>query len=252
MRLFVTKSAAGAELVQLAGRQRKDLPLEVCELEIDTKALKSGDKPVTFSGYGSVWGRTDSHGDTLHKGAFADSLKTRRPIMLLGHNPQKVPGKWLSAVEDNKGLKLTGELTPGHSLAQDLGASLAHGALTGLSIGGYTKESTPKHPKNPYAGRDITKFDLYEVSAVAMPAEQEARIDTASVKAMLDQAQKLSDFEDILRDAGMSKTAAAAWVSRFAAFVRGEPDTDAQLKKAADDALAEVRALKIPHSLLES
>jgi HK97 family phage prohead protease len=239
--MIVTK---GSQLAHLAARVRRDLPMKLCDIHFDEeKAKKDPTAPFTFEGYGSVWGRTDSYGDTVHKGAFAESLKERTPIMLYSHNPTRVPGKWLSASEDDKGLRLVGELTPGHSEASDLAASLRHQSLTGLSIGGYTKESTPKHEKNPYGGRDITKFDLYEVSPVAMPAENEARIDTQSVKMMLDECGSPADFEELLREAGFSKTASTAFISRLSRILRGEPGEASETSKAASTLLATLRTL---------
>lgn len=232
---MITKNA----LAHLACRVRRDLPMQLCEVVVDTeKAQKDPTAPITFEGYGSVWGRTDSYGDTVHKGAFKESLKERMPIMLMSHNPSRVPGKYLSAKEDDKGLKLLGELTPGHSEATDLGASLKHGSLTGLSIGGYTKESQPKAKDNPYGGRDISKFDLYEVSPVAMPAENEARIDTQSVKSMLDQCNSPADCEELLREAGFSKSASTSFVARLMRILRGEPGEDSE---GTSKAVAELR-----------
>lgn len=240
-RLFETKSAL--PVTHLAGRDRRMLPLELAELKfLDTKA----DEAVEFEGYGSVWGRIDSYGDTVLKGAFADSIKSRRPMMLFGHSPGRVPGKWVSFEEDDKGLKLRGALTPGHSEAKDIAASLKHGALNGLSIGGYTTDWEAQKD----GGRVIKKFDLYEVSIVSMPAEQEARIDTASVKAAMDQIETIKDFELFLRDVGgMSQAAAKSVVSRVSKLVRrdAEPNDD---DKIAGKLLEDLRALEIPTSLL--
>jgi HK97 family phage prohead protease len=227
----------------LAGRDRRDLPLEMCELKF---AQAGANDPVEFEGYGSVWGRVDSYGDTVIKGAFGDALKARRPMMLFGHNPGRVPGKWVDTKEDDQGLMLKGQLTPGHSEAKDIGASLKHGALNGLSIGGYTTDWEAQKS----GGRIIKAFDLYEVSIVSMPAEQEARIDTQSVKAMVDSATKLSDFESVLREAGFSKDAATSVVSRIVKVARGDPAADLSELKAAGAMLEAIRDLKIPSSLL--
>lgn len=228
------------ELRYLACRDRRDLPLPLVDLKFDAKA--GADDPVKFSGYASVWGRVDSYGDTILKGAFADSLKERRPMMLFGHSPGRVPGKWLSYEEDDKGLLMHGELTPGHSEAKDIAASLKHGAMNGLSIGGYTEDYEPQ--KN--GGRLIGKFDLYEVSIVSMPAEQEARIDTASVKQMIDECTKLSELESLLREAmGITKSAATALVARFAKIARGEP-VEAPASKQASDLLELLKSTPLP------
>jgi HK97 family phage prohead protease len=202
---------------------------------------------VQFTGYAAVWGRTDSYGDTVLRGAFLESLKERRPMMLFGHSPGRVPGKWLEWEEDDKGLLMLGELTPGHSEAQDIAASLKHGALNGLSIGGYTTDWESRDN----GGRIIKAFDLYEVSIVSMPAEQEARIDTASVKAALDRCSKVSEIEDLLREAaGCSKSAATAIVSRLSRLLRGEPEAD-PTPAAAGQLLDVLRSTRIPRSLLE-
>lgn len=228
------------ELRYLACRDRRDLPLPLVDLKFDEKA--GPDDPVKFQGYGSVWGRIDSYGDTILKGAFVDSLKDRRPMMLFGHSPGRVPGKWLSYEEDDKGLLMKGELTPGHSEAKDIAASLKHGALNGLSIGGYTVDYEPQKS----GGRLIGKFDLYEVSIVSMPAEQEARIDTTSVKQMIDECSSLSEFESLLRDAaGVSKSAATAIVARFVRIARGEPVEVSQAKQA-NEFLELIKQTKLP------
>lgn len=229
------------ELRYLTCKDRRDLPLQLSDLKFEQK---DADSPLEFEGYASVWGRIDSYGDTMIKGAFIESMAARRPMMLFGHSPGRVPGKWLKYSEDDKGLLVRGQLTPGHAEAKDIGASLKHEALNGLSIGGYSVDWEPQKS----GGRIIKKFDLYEISIVSMPAEQEARIDTASVKAMLDDCTKLSDFEEFLREAGgLAKAAATAMVSRFARIARGEP-VDVTNKEAQ----AFLDAMKTPLPKLES
>lgn len=230
------------ELRYLACKDRRDLPLPLAELKFDQK---DDSAPLKFQGYASVWGRVDSYGDTVLKGAFVDSLKERRPMMLFGHSPGRVPGKWIDYEEDDKGLKVTGELTPGHSEAKDIGASLKHGALNGLSIGGYTMDWEAKAD----GGRVIKSFDLYEISIVSMPAEQEARVETASVKQMIDECSKLSEFEALLREAmGVTKSAATAIVARFAKIARGEPVEVSATKEASEF----LELLKTPLPKLET
>lgn len=232
------------EIRFLACRDRRDLPIDLVDLKFTSSKVED---PVRFKGYASVWGRVDSYGDTIVKGAFAEALKERRPMMLFGHNPGRVPGKWVDFGEDDKGLYMEGELTPGHSEAADHAASLKHGALNGLSIGGYTIDGEMQKT----GGRLIKKFDLYEVSLVSMPAEQEARIDTASVKATVDSFEKVSDFEDFLREAaGLSKVAAKLTVSRFLRIARRDGAPSEEDSKGAGEMLASIRDLDIPLSLL--
>ena len=55
-----------------------DNPLDSCELKFDDG------KFGIFEGYASVWGRVDTFGDTVIKGAFAKTLEDRErmPLML--------------------------------------------------------------------------------------------------------------------------------------------------------------------------
>lgn len=228
-------------------KDRRDLPMELVDLKWHQAAK---DDPFEFEGYGSVWGRTDTYGDTVLPGAFTESLKARKPMMFFGHNPGRVPGKWISSKEDDKGLKLRGQLTPGHSEGADLEASLRHQSLSGLSIGGYTTEAKWIEEEGDIIGRDISKFDLFEVSVVSMPAENEARIDGASIKSVLDQCESISDFEDLLREvAGFSKSTATAFVARMRRISRSESGGEAASKTVADDLLSVLRSNPIPTSL---
>lgn len=220
----------------------KDLPLSDCEIKLQA----SRGKATTFEGYASVWDRIDSYGDTIKQGAFRESISDdgRVPLMLYQHSAANVIGKWLSIEEDERGLYVKGELTPGHSVAADVAASLKHEALNGLSIGGYTKDWEPTEKD----GRIIKKFSLFEVSVVAMPAEHEARIDTATVKSMLESCETIRDIERLLRDeAGLSNSLATALVAKMRKIAQGELEEKARREaantKAGDllDVLAEMK-----------
>lgn len=163
--------------------ETKDLRLAQCEIKF------AQDRPRTFSGYASVWGGVDYFGDTIAPGAYAKSLtQPSLPPMLFSHDPEKVIGKWTVAREDARGLYVEGELTPGHSVADDAHASLQHGALTGLSIG--YKAHKFERTKT---GRLLKEIELVEISLVAFPADAAARI--ARVKSM-----KASEVRRVLRD----------------------------------------------------
>lgn len=234
----------------IAYRDHRDLPLKLVDLKI---AQANKTDPFEFEGYGSVWDRVDSYGDTMLKGAFTESLKERVPMMFFGHSPGRVPGKWIKCKEDDKGLFLRGQLTPGHSEATDLEASLRHQSLSGLSVGGYTAAAKWKEEDGKFIGRDISVFDLYEVSIVSMPAETEARIDGQSIKSMLDECTTLTDMEDLLREvAGVSKSTATAYVARMRRIARGEP-AEVQPAKTDDKQMTELitvmQGFEIPTSL---
>ncbi len=237
--MLVTKHAARE-------REFKDLPMSQVGLEI--RAAKSG-KGFRFKGYGSVWGRTDSYGDTILKGAFGDAIRTRTPIMLFGHKMDRVPGKWVEVGEDDKGLWMEGELTPNHSEARDLEASLRHESITGLSIGGYTKAADWIEEDGQLVGRKIKEFDLYEVSVVSMPAEDAARIAASSIKIALAECKSIREVEAYLREGmGFTRAGAESLIGRVKELYCGDRG-GAPLTEAGDLATA-IKSLRIPSSLL--
>lgn len=201
--------------------------------DVDLKLAGDGET-MTFEGYASKWGGVDSYGDTILRGAFASTLRNNgTPKMFFNHDWGGLPiGKWSKAVEDENGLYVKGEFTPGLSLAGDVRAAMKHGTLDGLSIGGFVKSGD--YQTTEAGGRIITKWStLVEISPVVFPADSAARVDTSSVKGAdiidaINEIESLKDLEALLRDAaGFSKTAATALVSRARHVLsqRGDPGT---------------------------
>lgn len=188
---------------------KKALALTSCQVKFTTE------KPRSFSGYASVFGGVDDYGDTIVRGAFKDSLAERNfPVMMFfGHSPGRVLGKWTALQEDDVGLYVEGELTPGNTDSDNTLALLKHGAISGLSIG---YNVPPGGSSMTDDGRRVLKqIDLVEVSIVSMPSDSSARVDLASVKSMLDEAKSISELEDYLRDAGnFSRSSAKAFLAR--------------------------------------
>jgi len=108
-------------------------------LELASVDLKLEGDTGKFSGYASVFGGVDSYGDTIIKGAFESTLRSGNPKMFFAHEWTMPIGKWIKAKEDDHGLFVEGELTPGLGIAADVRAAMQHGTLDGLSIGGYLK-----------------------------------------------------------------------------------------------------------------
>lgn len=189
---------------------RKSLSLQDCDIKMEGDTGR-------FAGYASVFGGVDSYGDTILKGAFETTLRRDgKPKMFYGHDAfSGIPiGKWLTVREDDKGLFVEGELTPGVSTAEDVRAALKHGTLDGLSIGGYLKAGDFDQLDD---GRRVIKkwSKLIEISVVSFPADSAARVDLASVKSAVEELQTIHDFERFLRDAGgFSREAAKTLVSR--------------------------------------
>jgi HK97 family phage prohead protease len=193
-------------------------------LKLEDVSLKFDGDTGVFSGYASVFGGVDSYGDTIIKGAFEATLRNRKPKMFFNHAWTMPIGKWTKAKEDDKGLWVEGELTPGLGQAQDVRAAMKHGTLDGLSIGGWVKKGDFEETET---GRIIRKWsNLVEVSPVVFPADDAARIDLASVKSIdfeerLPACKTERDIERLLRDAGLGKWEAMALVSRAKAVFTG-------------------------------
>lgn len=191
---------------------RKTLELSQVELKVDGDTGR-------FSGYASVFGGQDSYGDTIVRGAFESTLRRNgKPKMFYNHVWDMPIGKYPKASEDEKGLFVEGEFTPGMQLSSEVRAAMKHGTIDGLSIGGFIKKGDYDETEE---GRVIRRWDhLVEISPVVFPADSAARVDLGTVKssdleADLAEVETLRDFERLLRDAGgFSRAAASAVVAR--------------------------------------
>jgi HK97 family phage prohead protease len=209
-------------------------------LGLDIKSV--GDDGV-IEGYASTFNVIDSYGEMVAPGAFKSSIsamkKAKRGLkMLWQHDSHQPIGIWDEYEEDAKGLRVVGRLFKDAVVkAAEAYALIREGALDELSIGYRELESAP-HPDQ----RGVTvlkKLDLREVSPVTFGAlGQAARID--AVKSLLTEgvAPTVRQFEDHLRDAGFSKSAAAAMASACKPHLRGEPEAK------ADQALAFLMAMR--------
>lgn len=184
--------------------------------------VKFEDERRSFSGYASVFNGVDTYGDTIIPGAYKSTLTDRkRPVQMRWNHYGEIIGKWTDLREDEKGLWVEGELTPGHSKAEDVYASLKHGAVSGLSIGYRPTKSVD----NAHGGEDLHQIELIEISVVESPADVNAQV--ASVKSMLDTATTLKDIEALLRDVGdFSRADATALVGRIKSLARGEREAE--------------------------
>lgn len=210
--------------------------LKLSEVELHVKADGAG----SFAGYASVFGGVDSYGDTIVKGAFEHTLKNfGKPKMFFNHDWAGLPiGKYTRAKEDDKGLYVEGEFTPGLALAGDVRAAMQHETLDGLSIGGFVKKGDYDETEN---GRVIRRWSkLVEISPVVFPADGAARVGSVKgidqVQDAIEAMESVRDIESLLRDAaGFSKGAAAALVARAKVILsQGEPDTGAAVKRLHD------------------
>lgn len=207
-------------------------------LSLTEVSLKTHGDTGKFSGYASVWNGVDIYGDTILPGAFAETIKLFVPKMFFNHEWGMPIGKYMVTKEDETGLFVEGELTPGLSLAADVRAAMKHETLDGLSIGGYLKKDDYKEGEK--GRRVIHKWSrLSEISPVVFPADDKARIDLSSVKSidfetLLPECKTERDLERLLRDAGLPKWEAMAIVSRAKAILGGrDASEDLEAKQLA-------------------
>ena len=135
-------------------------------------ALPSG---LAIAGYASLFGIADLAGDVVERGAFAESLATLPAPslrMLFQHDPARPVGRWSSAVEDETGLWVEGELDARAPSALEVARLVQVGRMDGLSIGFRTLSATAR----PGGGRVLHAIDLREVSIVAFPMLPRARL----------------------------------------------------------------------------
>lgn len=216
--------------------QRKDASLKIRDFALDVKA--AGDGEGKFTGYGSVFGVTDSYNEIVAPGAFAESLnelagKGRSVPILWQHRSGEPIGIYTSLSEDAQGLKVEGELLiEDDPLAKRAWAHMKRGSISGLSIGYYVRESTFDEKTRI---RTLTKLDLLEISLVTFPANEEARIDAIKMKLAHGSLPDLPEFEKFLREAGFSKTQAAVIANRGIAHLLRSESEGAGEKRAEID-----------------
>lgn len=217
-------------------------------LSLSDVSLKMEGEAGRFAGYASVFGGVDDYGDTIVRGAFASTLRQHgMPKMFFNHDWSSIPvGKWTKATEDDHGLLVEGEFTPGLAAADAVRAAMKHGTIDGLSIGGYVKQGDFELTEN---GRVIRKWSkLVEVSPVVFPADAAARVDADSVKGAdlieaINEIETIRDLESLLRDAaGLTKGAAIALVAR-ARVVLGAGDPHEAQAKATQELVERIKRL---------
>jgi len=175
--------------------------------------LKSLQSDGVFEGYGSVFGVKDSYDEIVAPGAFADSLATHKaqgtlPALLWQHRSDQPCGVYTEMHEDNIGLKVSGQLALKTVRGSEAYEFLKMKAVSGLSIGFATREDSYDRITGI---RTLKKVDLYEVSLVTFPANDTARVQ--GVK-NIEVIEDLKSAEQYLREVGLSRTEAKAFIAR--------------------------------------
>ena len=200
--------------------------------------LKELTEKGEFIGYGSTFGNKDFGGDICVKGCFERTLKEHSknstlPAMFFSHNSHEPIGDWLEMAEDSKGLKVRGKIwvDQGIEKAQQAYNMLKGTGIKGLSMGYSTIISTRDDKKGTRSLQDV---DLFEVSPTPFPMN--ARALTTSIKSLKSDNRlgTKREFEQFLRDAGLSANEAKAFIAAgYAGLDRRDDDTidDEEIKR---------------------
>ena len=144
-----------------------------------------------IKGYGSYFGNKDSDNDIIMKGSYTKTIKENgdRVKYLYQHDMNQPIGKMRELYEDEKGLVFVAEIAK-TQLGKDVVELMKSGVLTENSVG-----IMPMQKENKGEYREISEVKLYEVSAVTLAANDQAKI--LDVKGNVD-VEKLSKRYDNL------------------------------------------------------
>ena len=153
--------------------------------------IDADEKAGIIKGYGSYFGNKDSDNDVITKGAYKKTIAENgdRVKYLYQHDMNQPIGKMTELYEDDKGLVFVAEIAK-TQLGNDVVQLMKSGVITENSVG-----IMPMQKNNKGDYREITEVKLYEISAVTLAANDQAKI--LDVKGNVD-LEKLSKRYDNL------------------------------------------------------
>lgn len=124
------------------------------------------------SGYACRWDEVDSYGTMFRKGCFAKTIaeRFRKIVFLFSHDVSRPLGPLLELYEDDIGLFFRALFSAAQS-AQDVRQLVVDGAVSGVSFA-----FTPVRQTSAGGATVYNEVKLYEISLVAMPANDNARV----------------------------------------------------------------------------
>lgn len=179
-----------------------------------------------FHGYGSVFGVMDAYDEIVVPGAFIESLAEQKavgrlPAMLWQHRSAEPLGVYTTMEEDHLGLKVEGQLAMNTVRGAEAHSLMKMGALSGLSIGYIPRDESYDRVTGI---NTLKKVKLMEVSIVTFPANDAARVQGVKT---IEVIESIRDAEKYLRDAGLSRKEAVAFIARVKGFSQSESDEGA-------------------------
>lgn len=201
---------------------RKSYPMEIKEISDEGY----------FSGYGSVFDVVDDWDDVIVRGAFAETLQSKTPVMLWQHDSAEPIGVYERVYEDEIGLWVEGRLLLDLEKGREAYILLKNRAIRGLSIG-FLPIAWEDEMRDRKKIRVLKSIDLWEVSLVTFPANK---------KAVVDEIKTVRGFESFLRDLGYSKTEASTVLAALKYDSRRDADSE-DAKKAALNLISIMRGV---------
>ena len=201
---------------------RKSYPMEIKQISDEGY----------FSGYGSVFDVVDDWDDVIVRGAFAETLQSKTPVMLWQHDSAEPIGVYERVYEDEIGLWVEGRLLLDLEKGREAYILLKNRAIRGLSIG-FLPIAWEDEMRNRKKIRVLKSIDLWEVSLVTFPANK---------KAVVDEIKTVRGFESFLRDLGYSKTEASTVLAALKSDSRRDADSE-DAKKAALNLISKMRGV---------
>lgn len=177
--------------------------------------VKEVDEEGHFSGYASVYNVIDAYREVVAPGAFANTLRkwqtrNRLPPALWQHRSAEPVGPFTKMVEDERGLYTEGQLlVKDVQRAREARALMQSKTVDGMSIG---FNSVVEEWNSDTKLLTLKEIDLWEVSIVTFPANQESLITEVRSMFLEGNVPSIKEIEEVLRDAGFSRTQAKAFV----------------------------------------
>lgn len=147
------------------------------------------DKMGIVKGYGSYFDNMDSDKDIIKRGAYKKTIEENgyRVKYYYQHKLDQPLGKIKELYEDDKGLMFVAEM-PKTTLGKDVLELMKAGVITENSVG-----IMPVQKEIKDGHREITEAKLYEISAVSLAANDQAKILDVKGKLKLHEAYNRYD-----------------------------------------------------------
>lgn len=193
--------------------KKQNFSLSLSAAEID---LASGEHEWRVNGYATKFGNANCYGFKIAPGAYSDLIASGvKPLMFFNHNSWSVPiGRWDSLEENARGLKVSGVLTQGVSLASDVYAALRAGTVDGLSVSiGWNSEDESEEDGILTLSK-ISALD--EISIVTFPADSKARVSQVlsadDIDERIESLATVRDLEAFLKEVAHLSKRQSGWL----------------------------------------